>query len=328
MLQIKEFNATVNKLIEADIGNQSPYASSSQYRIIYRRNLRQYLETSEKLIKMIRIIASKEWYKTVSDRADGRSTHSFAFDPRFANIDKVYRELKNEDFSVKIDPAYSFSWKKSSQLYEVWSFMTVCRILAREYWFESNALIRLSGDRNLFPVLDSGKQVEFLGEDTRLLLSYDRRLPKTPERCSLQSDPFYYDCSDGDNIHNRPDIRIDIFDISTNVYVGSIIIECKYRKIRNFYRNGTYNSKEQLDSYYQDAQTNLYFNNLSVKHDIRPVKKVIAVTPDDTEVPRSRKSGHSVVRTFRPGSEHSIELLSKEIVEIIQSQMSILRGNP
>lgn len=323
--RIKEFHSTVNKLVlNADELDRSPYSSSSQYRIIYRRNLKQYQETSNRLIKMVSIISNKEWYKEVSDISDGRSSHAFALDPCFAYIDRVYRELKSDNFTFEIDPAYSYSWKKSSHLYEVWCYLEICRFLGQKYQYDVDALIKQSGNNSLFPVLETGKQLEFWGEECRLIVSYDRRLPSSANDCTMNADPYFYDTSDHDRVvHNRPDIRIDIFHAKKNLYVGSIIIECKYRKIRNFYRNGTYNSKEQLTAYFDDAQTRLYFGKMSIHHNIRPVLKVFAVTPDDAPTPRGMRSGNVVVRKMRPGCDDSLSIISNEIFEIIQKQIDL-----
>lgn len=326
--RIRDFKLTVENMLHNDEITQMPYARSTQYQRIYRRNLQQYLDTSDRIGKMLNVITLKEWYATVSDFSDGRSSHAFALDPCFAYIDKIYRALKNEEFKMRLDHVYSFSWKKSSYLYEVWSFLSICRMLGKKYEFDPAQLIRESGNGYLLPELEPGKQIEFINENTRLLVSYDRRLPTNADRCSVNDDPYFYDASDSDRrVHNRPDIRIDVFYLPDNIYIGSLVIECKYRRIKNFYRNQTHNSLEQITSYYDSAQTTLYFNELALKHDIRPVVKVIVVTPDNAPLPRGRRSKHVVVRKLRPGDCESLDILENEIAELIQKQMSIAQSD-
>lgn len=316
---IREFNATIKSLQRnAEAMTQHiPYMSTSQYRLIYERNLNQYRDTSEKLIKMAGVIASKEWYKSVSDTTDGRGTHAFALDPCFAYIDKVYRELREEEFKIQIDPAYSFSWKKSSHLYEVWCFITICRALGKNFFCDLDSLISRAGDGLLFPQLQSGKQVLFSNDDCLLRVAYDRRIPSHTDMCSIETDPYYTD-----GVHNRPDIRIDIYHNNRQLYLGSIVIECKYRRIKNFYRNGTHNSREQISAYYDEAQTTLYFGRLAEIHDIRPVLRVFAVTPDDAALPRGLRDKHVLVRKMRPGCNAEIEDLRKEILGLIEGQVN------
>ena len=320
--RIEEFSSTIENLLSKDnLITNSPY-HSTQYKLIYNRNLNQYYETSKKLIKMMNIISQKEWYQSVSNFSNGRGSHAFALDPCFSFVEKVYRELLDDAFSVQIDPSYSFSWKKSSQLYEVWCFLTICRWFEKHYISNENAIISQSTNRMLFPALTSGKQVVYFSEEVKLVLSYDRIVPGSANECSMYIDPFYYDYSDTDrNIHNRPDIRIDIYYIPEDIYIGSIVVECKYRKIRNFYKNCTYNSKEQLDDYYGESKTQLYFDRLSMSHDIRPVKKVFAVTPDNSPLPRGRRENHIVVRQLRPGNEESEAVLFSAINDIISAQV-------
>ena len=322
--RIREFHNTVEHLLNEQL-QDSPYTSSSQYKIKYQRNLQQYEEKSNKLMKMVNIISNQDWYREVSDFSDGRSSHSFALDPSFAFIDKVYRELKNEEFSVKIDPVYSFSRKKSSQLYEVWCFLTVCRILGQKYNYDENEIFEQAGDGLLFAQLKSGKQIAFNDEQVRILVSYDRKVPTSARNCSLESDPFYYDPIDDEGtVHNRPDIRVDIYSISQKTYLGSTVIECKYRKIRNFYKNSTYNSREQIESYYSYAASEFYFNDLSKQHNVLPVLKVMVVTPDSSTLPRGRRKENIKIYKLRPGDAESIDIIKNALLEVINDRIKVI----
>ncbi|MBQ7278825.1 MAG: DUF2357 domain-containing protein [Clostridia bacterium] len=322
--RIDEFHGTVNALLEAiDRQSQnSPYQSSTRYREVFKRNLQQYYETSKKLARIERIIANKEWYKEVSEESAEGATHSFALDPCFAYIEKVYRELKEDRFTVQIDPNYSFSWKKSSQLYEIWCLISICRMLVERYDFvDEDTLIKRAEYGVLFPYIESGTQLHFENDNSLLLISYDRKIPKRMNQCTLERDPFCYDSTDTEySIHNRPDIRIDIFFKPGNSYIGSVIVECKYRSIKNFLGGNSYNSKEQIISYYELSKTELYFNNLAKWHDVRPVQRVIVVTPDISKT--VSRSKHVKIKTLRPGDDKGIQELSKELFSIIDDRVN------
>ena len=63
---------------------------------------------------------------------------------------------------------------------------------------------------------------------------YDQCLPLEKEATDINH-PLYIAKQHGDHRnHNRPDIVLNVYDKERNVYLGSIILECKYRKLIHF----------------------------------------------------------------------------------------------
>lgn len=109
------------------------YPKHSLYDEKYIQGLESYLATAEKLKKITNIIKSAEWFQTVKNPEDMFIPHSFAVDSRYGSLYRMYSEMNKRNFSVQLDPQYSYSWKKSSSLYEMWCYICICRSFLQEY---------------------------------------------------------------------------------------------------------------------------------------------------------------------------------------------------
>ena len=46
---------------------------------------------------------------------------------------QMYLELKRDTFKIGFDPEFSYTWKRSSYLYEMWCYFKFIHLLASEY---------------------------------------------------------------------------------------------------------------------------------------------------------------------------------------------------
>lgn len=120
--KLARFNEIINATLDYRQQMMGKYNKRSLYDLKYIEGLESYLETTEKLKKITNIIKNAEWFREVRNPEDVFIPHSFAVDPRYGILYRMYLEMNKQDFTIDLDPHYSYSWKKSSVLYEMWEY--------------------------------------------------------------------------------------------------------------------------------------------------------------------------------------------------------------
>ena len=143
------------------------------------------------------------------------------------------------------------------------------------------------------------------------------------EETDFEKHPFYTISK-----KNRPDITIDAYSKITHNYIGSIILECKYRKLSSYWfnplkdtmRKASASSRPQILSYYNDTRSRFYRYNVRNGH---PIDHVIVLTPDVTaDSTRNYECGTGVInKALRPAPDNCY---LNEVVEMIFSDIDFL----
>lgn len=261
----------------------------------YIAGLEDYLETAKKLKKITNIIKSAEWFQQVKEPEDAFIPHSFAVDARYGILYRLYAEMNKHDFLIQIDPQYSYSWKKSSVLYEMWCYVRVCRFFLEKYTPTESTLDSIFTKGYIFPFLESGTKMILEAPEAFIEIVYDISLPRKAKHVQLYNNPFYVT-----GTHFRPDICINLYSKLSGWYIGSFVIECKYRKLTSFWEGTTWSSREQIIAYHNDSKSRLLFGGiLDSLTSTRPVLQVFVFTPDIFENREYPDNKISLV-TFRP----------------------------
>lgn len=295
------------------------YPKHSLYDEKYIQGLESYLATAEKLKKITNIIKSAEWFQTVKNPEDMFIPHSFAVDSRYGSLYRMYSEMNKRNFSVQLDPQYSYSWKKSSSLYEMWCYICICRSFLQEY---TEVGLRVQGifmKDHLFPFLKSGTKILLENEDSTVEIIYDSVLPKKSEQVKLYGHPLYITGK-----HTRPDICINMYSKKSGWYVGSFIIECKYRSLKAFWYGNTWSSREQIKAYHNDSKSPLFFNGfLDLFTSSRPVLHVFTFTPDIFDE-REYSDDQVTLLTFRPTRDRNIvEKVCERLIDEVSNAVKL-----
>ena len=320
---IKLFDKKLSRfitIITTTLRYHQQQAKKKMYETQYISGLQEYLATSKKLKTITNIIKSAEWFREVSDLYTGFIPHSFALDSRYGTLYRTYMEINRRDFPVQLDPQYSYSWKKSSSLYEMWCYICVCRYFLKEYKLVDSAFEDIFIKNQLFPFLESGTKISL--EDNNLLLEiiYDICLPKKSHKIKLYNNPLFMTSE-----HCRPDICINLYSKKSTWYIGSFIIECKYRKLKAFARGGTWSSQEQLKAYGNASKSSLYFGGKHEAHSPRPVKQVVVFSPDDDSSQNREWADDNVrIKIFRPTADRSyIKVACDDLLQAIRNQLEL-----
>lgn len=295
------------------------YPKHSLYDEKYIQGLESYLATAEKLKKITNIIKSAEWFQTVKNPEDMFIPHSFAVDSRYGSLYRMYSEMNKRNFSVQLDPQYSYSWKKSSSLYEMWCYICICRSFLQQYTEVGLRVQDIFMKDHLFPSLKSGTKILLENEDSAVEIIYDSVLPKKSEQVKLYGHPLYITGK-----HTRPDICINMYSKKSGWYVGSFIIECKYRSLKAFWYGNTWSSREQIKAYHNDSKSPLFFNGfLDLFTSSRPVLHVFTFTPDIFDE-REYSDDQVTLLTFRPTKDRDIvEKVCERLIDEVSNAVKL-----
>lgn len=312
--ELAQFTLTIERITEARKNRKEK--EHAQYQHLYDQGLKDFLTTANKLKKITTIIKTQDWYKTIGPLRDGMVPHSFVLDSRYGILYKMYEELRNSRFDIHMDPFYSYSWKKSSSMYEMWCYIKICRAFAEDSHIVGNTWNLQFVDDMLFPYLTNGTKMSFANDEVRVDVIFDQFVPTKPSQTRLHDNPFYTV-----GRHRRPDITIDIYTVEDDWYIGSIILECKYRKLSSFWTNNSeWSAKPQIQAYYTDNKSNFTYNGFGGEFDICPIQSVIVLTPDIEGEGMAEERIHTLIKTLKPDmankmAEHLMQAIQIDIQE-------------
>lgn len=289
----------------------------------------KFKEIAIKLKKITSIIRTQKWYGTVKLLDSPYIPHSLIMDTRYNIIYQMYQELRRDELKIEFDSRFSYTWKRSSLLYEMWCYFKICRILLNHFDIMSEEWNITHEGKFLFPLLEEGTSVIFMNEKCIVELIYDNPLPRNSNSISLDNPLYIAQRTDARN-HNRPDILLNAYSKDKKVYFGSLIFECKYRKLSSFWNRGERSSRGQLESYYNNARSPLLFEGYGEKLNMRPVNKVVALTPDSLGDGTEGEDFNIIVKPFKPSIDslniNSVEkLIIDELDEMIEKANIINR---
>lgn len=290
-----------------------------QYKNEWEKSILEFRLVAQKLKKMTSLLKTKDCYFEVRDVTQAYIPHSFIMDTRYNTLYQMYLELKKDTFQIEFDSEFSYTWKRSSYLYEMWCYFKVVHLLAAEYEMDIAGWNSIFTGKILFPFLDAGTIMEINNGEIYLKIVFDNPLMFHSHQTNENMPLYIAKTQEYSKMHNRPDILIHVYDMSNNWYLGSIILECKYRKINSFWNeNSQRSSIGQLQAYYNNTRSEYHFGGKGRRLNIRPVKKVIVLTPDLQGDGKGQDDFNILIKGFKPtDTEEWSSSLTKELSGII-----------
>lgn len=199
-----------------------------------------------------------------------------------ANYNFLYRLLiilNKKQRETNLDYFYNYYWKNTAELYEIWTFIkTIDALIASGYQPVTGWIFNIDPFVQVIPKLESGENVFFINKKKqKLRLVYNEEIPhkgnSTPKQPLLTH-----------SNRNKPDIRLDMF-TSDEAYAGSILMDAKYKKLRNI-MNGWKNKSnilEQFREYKNDPFVSKSYWHIkdNFKAQAYPVNSVIVLYPNN-----------------------------------------------
>lgn len=267
-------------------------------------NIDDYRQLVHRMKIGFQMIINAPWYQEITNETFTHVPHNLLSDSRYRVLFQLHRELKEEEVEVFIDQTFMYQWKRTDKLYEVWGYINILKLLI-ELGFQpkSGWLYDKSVDKQtlLIPYLSSGECIVLTKNNMEINYSYDSKLPLVSSETSLKNSPIYM------GKRNRPDGRIDFY--KENIYMGSLMIDFKYRPISNFWRDELYNSMkrssemEQIIAYQRDSYSKYLYGEYGEKegnwfrdrYSPRPVLEVWALYAEA----REDKQQHSYIKDHK-----------------------------
>lgn len=301
-------------------GNSNVMIIQAKEKVLLELN--KYIETARTILSISELIKTQDWYKQIQKVDSLIIPHVLIYDVRYSAFYKMYKELQQNNVNVKWSETYSYSWKLSSKMYEIWCFIKICRFLISDSMgFIANGWIfdEYKKEHILIPELQAGTKVEFVKGNFKIKLYYDKNLTKFPNNTDNDANPIF-----SRNRHNRPDIRMDLY--KDDVYWSSLIFEVKYRKIENFWSSRESSCKEQIRAYKNDTVSR-FCRGLDpefVVRKIRPVDRVWVLNPTHSVegVIDKQYEGIKFVQLI-PGNDYSnvLNALKEELNEAFDGEL-------
>lgn len=318
-------NVFMELLVELrDYTNSFDSGRTIQYKNEWEKSISEFKNVAQKLKKITSLLKTQEWYLKVGKISRPYIPHSFIMDTRYNTLYQMYLELKRETFKIEFDPEFSYTWKRSSYLYEMWCYFKVVHLLSQQYEMNEPDWARVFSGKILFPFLNVGTSIEFKNEDVRLEVIFDKPLVFENKKTDISSPLYVAKTQEYSKMHNRPDILIYVYDIKNDWYLGSIVLECKYRKIYSIEANGQRGSRGQLQAYYNNTRSEYLFGGWGKRLNMRPVKRVIVLTPDVKGDGKSEDDFSILFKSFKPAdNEEWNKSLMNEINSIVEELINV-----
>lgn len=292
-----EFLSSYRKSVIEEIDRAKQWHSDDGSTIRNKRNVLEQIEMMKGASRRFLFASSRflteNWVeKLPTTRKPHPMPLALSLDSRYRKVYQVYRELNNEEFSISLDPSYTYHWKRTDLLYEIWGYLQVILSLSsNEVGFKPlNGWIydeHINGNKFTVPSLLSGTTVELKKDDVTIKVVYEGEL-LTNRRDTSLAHPLYTS-----GVHTRPDCRLDIFDKAG--FIGSVLIDFKYRPAKYIWDERLIRTRQQtqtmkqLDSYSNQTRSSIFLKGKVPEGlPIRPVSEVWAVYPD--------KHGHQINR--------------------------------
>lgn len=320
-------NIFLELLVELrDYTNNFDSGRTIQYKNEWEKSISEFRNVAQKLKKITSLLKTQEWYLKVGKISRPYIPHSFIMDTRYNTLYQMYLELKRETFKIEFDPEFSYTWKRSSYLYEMWRYFKVVHLLSQQYEMNEPDWARVFSGKILFPFLNVGTSIEFKNEDVRLEVIFDKPLVFENKKTDISSPLYVAKTQEYSKMHNRPDILIYVYDTKNGWYLGSIVLECKYRKIYSIEADGQRGSIGQLQAYYNNTRSEYLFGGWGKRLNMRPVKRVIVLTPDVKGNGKSQDDFSILFKSFKPADDEEWnKSLMDEVNSIVEELINVSR---
>lgn len=235
----------------------------------------------------------------------------------YNEIHNIYNKLRKE--TTTNGPDLVFTYKKTSTLFEIYSFLIIKDIFEELGFTWTGGWLKSNTDDNLYNGdLASGECIVLEKDDYMVIMAYDIYIG-TPDE--LKNVKLSQPSTKLDNQHRRPDILVSLY--KGNKLLGCEVVEVKYRRKANIYNTREIDTDicKQLYSY-----TGFDYYDVDKGRVIRekPVYKVLTLYPKQDDLGQYTHSIYDIeFIPIMPSSDSSskyygYENLKGEIIKFVE----------
>lgn len=284
------------------------------------------LMNCRRIIGAIVRLEEEPWYRRIRVQQTGQMPASFLMDSRYNFIYKLSKKLSDKKLDVRQSDNFRMQFKQTAVLYEIWGYIQLHRVLTEEFGFQAVAgwLFDIAQSSTLFvPVLKPETAVTYKNGDMTLRLIYDSKIPRKKQLSDENLRPLYIN-----SVHDRPDIRLDIY--RGNHFKGSILMDCKYRKISKiwdfvnedaaFSKAVSNSSMRQLAGYANNCRSPFIGNFSRAVPEVWVLYPVNKENPDALDITSEAYPIHFL--KMYPGKENGLRNRMGQIIEYYSNTLS------
>ncbi|KDA51315.1 hypothetical protein L963_1510 [Leuconostoc mesenteroides subsp. cremoris T26] len=238
--------------------------------------------------------------------------------PKYNIVYKAYLEIKQNNGKLKFDSRYKYYWKRTDLLYEIWCYVvTIQSFLSNQYSPVNGWIFDLDSKNNQIPFLKDGTRVRLSSQSGYINIVFNEALKSNPK--SLNSDSPIITASR----RNKPDIRIDIFDV-TMQYAGSVLIDAKYKKLNNIiHAHDDKKTMNQLREYRNDPYSNLVDIPGDLAKQFKVVQAVFALYPVDDKTKVGEKFNYQGIYFLEITPKKGIKYFADQILSAVNARLQL-----
>lgn len=227
--------------VDEELAEQVQYLHQSNTQLLQeeklklRKALLAYQLASERMLRGLQLLRRIPWYQEVGTETMDSLPQALQTDGRYHVLYELYGQLQEEEWQPMVDQSYQYQWKRTDKLYEIWCVIQLCKALSSLGYIPTSGWLYdrdFMAGQLLVPTLPAGTRLIFQAGRNAVHLVYDQEIPRQSCETVPLIRPVYTQ-----DVHNRPDLRLDIY--HDEVYAGCLIIDCKYRPLRGFWKAET-----------------------------------------------------------------------------------------
>lgn len=307
--------------IEKDIDRNKNYNAKVNSLKEEEEEIRQIMSILKQLLTVNHFLLNQEWMDEIKGENTIYPTSSMMMNQKYNFYYKWLQQMKKEEMHVILPNSIKYAWKRTDELFEIWTYIKIISVIEKlgyepkSGWIYSNESLRV-------PDLNEGTFITFLNDAIKINLHYNSRLKKHSTQ-TTEDHPLYTKAE-----NNKPDIRLDIF--HDNSYLGSLIIDTKYRSFKKIIENNTKyknNSMRQLRNYKNSPESKkYYYPSLPgfLRDQLSPISQVWVLYPhsDDKNEPKKWDiSEEESIHFYEISPDYFTNELSKDLLNYIDGLM-------
>lgn len=273
--------------INKDISKNKLYKNKSNSLVEEEREIRQIMNILKQLLTVNHFLLNQEWMDEIKGENTIYPTSSMMMNQKYNFYYKWLQQMKKEELHVILPNSIKYAWKRTDELFEIWTYIKMISIIEnlgyepKSGWIYSNESLKV-------PDLSEGTFITFINDKVKINLHYNSRLKKSNNK-TTDEHPLYTKAE-----NDKPDIRLDIFD--DNSYLGSLIIDTKYRSFKKIIENNNKyknNAMKQLRNYRNSPESKrYYYPNLPnfIRDRFKPIGQVWVFYPHSDDNIEKKKN--------------------------------------
>ncbi|MEK4080451.1 DUF2357 domain-containing protein [Solibacillus sp. FSL K6-1126] len=319
---LKELDSYVVQ-VESAINSKRIFYRSNKKDLNYHKLLAAKEDLQSHRFRMTAILQdcyqflSLDWVQDLTDGRPLQYSMVVQADMNYRSIFKFYKDLKINNYEINLNREYTYYWKRTDLLYEIWGFIQFIKALTSEEigyqikkgWIYNQTLSKSSENKFEVPFLKQGETIELIKGDTELHLIYDQVIDNDVSKL------LYTDAG-----NKRPDLRLDFF--KEGEYINSIIIDFKYRPLKYIWSEfGRNEVMDQLTAYRDNFYSQKIYSKSfpGIWRAFRAIQEVWAVYPyNENNVRKPQPRDMSLVELTPDMDKVAFVNKLKESIEAIQ----------